>query len=95
MWPQSIWLCNLGHGEKDTLQERKVIWRDRRAFSSNIRWSDRLTKKFMNNSIDQWFMRLEKVVEEGGGHIVQLISGTDTAFQRGYSNWLGSKVYFH
>ena len=40
----------------------------------------------MNNSIDQWFMRLEKVVEEGGGHIVQLISGTDTAFQRGYSN---------
>ena len=52
-------------------------------------------KKFMNNSIDQWFMRLEKVVEEGGGHIVQLISGTDTVFQRGYSNWLGSKVYFH
>ena len=27
---------------------------------------DRLTKKFINNSIDQWRMRLEKVVEEGG-----------------------------
>ena len=23
---------------------------------------DRLTKKFINNSIDQWWMRLEKVV---------------------------------
>ena len=38
----------------------------------------------MNNSIDQWFMRLEKVVEKGGGHIVHLISSTDAAFQRGY-----------
>ena len=27
---------------------------------------DRLTKKFINNSIDQWRIRLEKVVEEGG-----------------------------
>ena len=33
---------------------------------------DRLTKKFINNSIDQW-MRLEKVAEEGGVHIVHLI----------------------
>ena len=34
---------------------------------------DRLKKKFINNSIDQWRMRSEKVVEEGGGHIVYLI----------------------
>ena len=33
---------------------------------------DRLTKKFINNSIDQWCMRLELVAEEGGGHIVHL-----------------------
>ena len=30
---------------------------------------DRLTKKFIYNSIDKWWMRLEKVVEEGGGRI--------------------------
>ena len=34
---------------------------------------DRLTKTFINNSIDQWWMRLEKVVEEGGDHIVHPI----------------------
>ena len=34
---------------------------------------DRLTKKFIKNSIDRWQMRLEKVVEEGGGLIVHLI----------------------
>ena len=34
---------------------------------------DRLTKKFIKNSIDRWRMRLEKVVEEGGGLIVHLI----------------------
>ena len=34
---------------------------------------DRLTKKFINNSTDQSRMRSEKVVEEGGGHIVYLI----------------------
>ena len=34
---------------------------------------DRLTKKFIKNSIDQWRMRLEKVVQEGGGLIVHLI----------------------
>ena len=33
----------------------------------------RLTKKFINNSIDQWRMRLEKGVEEGSGHIEHLI----------------------
>ena len=36
--------------------------------------SDRLTKKFINNSVNQWRMHLEKVVEEGGGHIAHLIS---------------------
>ena len=35
--------------------------------------SNRLTKKFINNSIDQWQIRLEKVVEEGGEHFVHLI----------------------
>ena len=34
---------------------------------------DRLTKNFINNSINQWRMQLEKVVEEGRCHIVQLI----------------------
>ena len=34
---------------------------------------DRLTKKLINNSIDEWRMRLEKVVGEGGGHIEHLI----------------------
>ena len=34
---------------------------------------DRLTKKIINNSMDQWQMRLEKVVKEGGGHIEHLI----------------------
>ena len=34
---------------------------------------DRLTKKIINNSIDQWRMRLKKVVKEGGDHIVHLI----------------------
>ena len=33
----------------------------------------RLRKKFINNSNDQWRIRIEKVVEEGGGHIVHLI----------------------
>ena len=31
---------------------------------------DRLTKKFINISIDQWQMRLEKVVEEFRGLII-------------------------
>ena len=34
---------------------------------------DRMTKKFINNSIDQWRMWLEKVVEKGGDDIVHLI----------------------
>ena len=34
---------------------------------------DRLTKYFINNSINQWWIRLEKVVEEGGDHIVHPI----------------------
>ena len=34
---------------------------------------DRLTKKFIKDSIDRWPMRLERVVEEGGGPIVHLI----------------------
>ena len=34
---------------------------------------DRLTKKFINNSIDQWGMRLEKVTKESSGHIEHLI----------------------
>ena len=34
---------------------------------------DRLTKKFINNAIDQCQMPLEKVVEEGGGQILHQI----------------------
>ena len=34
---------------------------------------DRLTKKFINNSIDQWRMQSEKVVEEGGSYTTKLI----------------------
>ena len=34
---------------------------------------DRLTKNFINDSIDQWWIRLEKVLEEGGDHIVHPI----------------------
>ena len=34
---------------------------------------DKLTKKFINNSIDQWRMWLEKVVQKGGDHIVHPI----------------------
>ena len=35
---------------------------------------DRLTKKFINNSINQLRIQLEKVIEEGRGHILHLIS---------------------
>ena len=34
---------------------------------------DRMTKKFIKDSIDRWRMRLEKLVERGGGLIVHLI----------------------
>ena len=34
---------------------------------------DRLTKKIINNSIGQWRMPLENVVEEGGGRIEHLV----------------------
>ena len=34
---------------------------------------DRLTKKFINNSIDQWQIPLEKVLEEDCSHIAHLI----------------------
>ena len=34
---------------------------------------DRLRKKIINNSIDQWQMQVEKVVEEGIGYIEHLI----------------------
>lgn len=34
---------------------------------------DRLTEKFINNPINQWQLRLERVVEQGGGHIENLI----------------------
>ena len=49
-------------------------YEDIEGFSTAITYAwDRLTKKFIKNSIHQWRMRLEKVVEEGGGHIVHLI----------------------
>ena len=38
----------------------------------SVAW-DRLTKKFTCNSIDQWRMRLENVVQESGGHTELLI----------------------
>ena len=34
---------------------------------------DRLSQNFLNKSIDQWRTRLEKVVQEGGGHIEHLM----------------------
>ena len=34
---------------------------------------DRQTKKFINNSIKQWRMQLEKVVEEGDRRIEHLV----------------------
>ena len=34
---------------------------------------DRLRKKIINNSIDQWRMQVEKVVEEGIGYSEHLI----------------------
>ena len=34
---------------------------------------DRLRKKIINNSIDQWQMQVEKVVEEGIGYSEHLI----------------------
>ena len=49
--------------------------------------SDRLTKRFINNSIDQWQMRLEKVVEEGGGHIVHLIWQHQLMIPGTFSYW--------
>ena len=34
---------------------------------------DGITKKLINISTKQWWMRLENVVEEGRGHIEQLL----------------------
>ena len=49
-------------------------YKDMKGLSAAIPYvRDRLKKKSINSSIDQWRMRSEKVVEEGGGHIVYLI----------------------
>ena len=59
---------------------KKILYKNPKRYEDIKRLSaamsnawDRMTKKFINNSIDQWRMRLEKAVEEGSGHIVHLI----------------------
>ena len=58
---------------KKILYKNVTPYEDIESLSAAISYArDRLTKKFFDNSIDQWRMRLEKVVEEGGSHIVHL-----------------------
>ena len=59
---------------KNVLYKNVKLYEDIEGLSTAISYAcDRLTKKFINISIDQWQMRLEKVVEEFRGHIVHLI----------------------
>lgn len=75
LWPQYTWLCSLGHDEKDGLQECKVKTSkgfQQRYQMHEIYWQ----KKSISSSIDQWWMQLKEVVEEGGGpseHLIRLI----------------------
>ena len=58
---------------KKILHKNLKRYEDNEGLSAAMSYAwNRLTKKFINNSIDQWRMWLEKVVK-GGGHIVQLI----------------------
>ena len=59
---------------------KKIIYKnikryeDIEGFSAAMPYAwDRLTKNFINNSVDQSWMRLEKMVEEGGDPIVHPI----------------------
>ena len=59
---------------KNVLYKNVKQYEDIEGLSTAISYAcDRLTKQFINISIDQWQMRLEKVVEEFRGHIVHLI----------------------
>ena len=59
---------------KKVLYKNVKQYEDIEGLSTAISYAcDRLTKQFINISIDQWQMRLEKVVEEFRGHIVHLI----------------------
>ena len=59
---------------KKMLYKNAKRYEDIEALSAAISdaW-DRLRKKIINNSIDQWQMQVEKVVEEGIGYIEHLI----------------------
>ena len=73
-WPKTTWLYNLGHHEKDTLQELKKRYEEIECLSESLSYAwDKLTKKLINISIELWLIRLEKVVEDGGSHIVRLL----------------------
>ena len=59
---------------KKILYKNLKRYQDIEGLSAAISYAwDRLTKKFINNSNDQWRMRLEKMEDEGVGHIVHLI----------------------
>ena len=59
---------------KKMLHKNVKRYEDIEVLSAAISYAwDRLTKKVINNSMKQWWMRLEKVVEEGGGHIERLL----------------------
>ena len=71
---QSTWLCNLENHEKKILYKNVKRYEDIEGLSAAISYArDRLTKKLFDNSIDLWQIQLEKVVKEGGSHIVHLI----------------------
>ena len=56
---------------KNVLYKNVKQYEDIEGLSTAISYVfDRLTKKFINISIDQWQMRLEKVVEEFRGLII-------------------------
>ena len=76
--PNSCDLNLLGYGiwntTKKILYKNVKRYEDIEGLSAAISYAwVRLTKKFFNNSIDHWRMRLETVVEEDSSHIVHLI----------------------
>ena len=71
----SIYLImQFGTSRKKILYKNVKRYEDIEGLSAAISYArDRLTKKLFDNSIDLWQIQLEKVVKEGGSHIVHLI----------------------
>ena len=73
-WDLNLLDCEIWYIMKKILYKNVKWYEDIEGLSTAMSYAwDRLTKKLIINSNDQWRIRLEEMVEEGSRHIVHLI----------------------